>query len=75
MAQSLRQAGRGEQLTTGDLAILTREHAQAAGAFPRTMGAIETKQEINQWVMGELITLETRQSLEGLGLMTVGLKR
>ncbi|PRC47147.1 DEAD/DEAH box helicase, partial [Mycobacterium sp. ITM-2017-0098] len=39
------------------------------------MGAIETKQEINQWVMGELITLETRQSLEGLGLMTVGLKR
>ncbi|PRC47953.1 DEAD/DEAH box helicase, partial [Mycobacterium sp. ITM-2017-0098] len=32
MAQSLRQAGRGEQLTTGDLAILTREHAQAAGA-------------------------------------------
>ncbi|BBZ20877.1 DEAD/DEAH box helicase [Mycolicibacterium gadium] len=75
MAQALRDAGRGEPITTGDLAILTRERAQAAGTFPRTMGAIETKQEINQWVMGELITTETRQSLEGLGLMTVGLKR
>ncbi|MCV7176152.1 DEAD/DEAH box helicase [Mycolicibacterium sphagni] len=75
MAQALSDAGSGEQLTTGDLAILTRERAQAAGHFPRTMGAIEVKQEIHQWVMGELITLETRQSLEGLGLMTVGLKR
>ena len=75
MAQALSDAGKGEELTTGDLAILTRERAQAAGTFPRSMGAIETRQEINQWVMGELITLETRQSLEGLGLMTVGLKR
>lgn len=75
MAQALRDAGPGEPITTGDLAILTRERAQAAGTFPRSMGAIETKQEINQWVMGELITTETRQSLEGLGLMTVGLKR
>lgn len=39
------------------------------------MGAIEVKQEIHQWIMGELITLETRQSLEGLGLMMVGLER
>jgi hypothetical protein len=75
MAQALSDVGRGEELTTGDLAILTRERAQAAGTFPRSMGAIETRQEINQWVMGELITLETRQSLEGLGLMRVGLKR
>ena len=75
MAQALRDAGAGEALTTGDLAILTWERAQGAGTFPRGMGAVETRREINQWVMGELITLETRQSLEGLGLMTVGLKR
>lgn len=75
MAQALRDAGGGEELTVGDVAILTRERAQAAGTFPRSMGAVEVRQEINQWVMGELITLETRQSLEGLGLMTVGLKR
>lgn len=75
MAEALHDAGAGEELTTGDLAILTRERARAAGHFPSAMGAIEIKQEIHQWVMGELITLETRQSLEGLGLMAVGLRR
>lgn len=74
MAEALRDSG-GDSLTTGDLAILTREKAQAAGHFPRTMGAIEVKQEVHQWVMGELITLETRQSLEGLALMSVELRR
>jgi ATP-dependent helicase YprA (DUF1998 family) len=75
MTQALLDTSIDEAMTIGDLAILTRERAEAAGHFPRGMGAIETKQEINQWMMGELITLETRQSLEGLGLMTVGLKR
>jgi ATP-dependent helicase YprA (DUF1998 family) len=64
----------GSGLTLGDLAILTRERAEAAGHFPRGFGTIETTQAINQWVMGELITLETRQSLEGLGLMAVTLQ-
>ena len=75
LTEALGQAGVGERLTTGDLAILTRERALAAGHFPRSMGTIEVKQEIHQWVMGELITLETRQSLEGLGLMSVELRR
>ena len=64
-----------DELTIGDLAILTREKAQAAGHFPHSLGNIEVKQAINQWVMGELITLDTRQSLEGLGLMRVALRR
>ncbi|BBX04651.1 DEAD/DEAH box helicase [Mycolicibacterium moriokaense] len=75
LTQALLRADTGEHLTLGDLAVLTREQADAAGHFPRGMGSIEIKQEINQWVMGELITLETRQSLEGLGLMTVGLQK
>jgi ATP-dependent helicase YprA (DUF1998 family) len=62
------------ELTVGDLAILTREKAQAAGHFPAGMGSIEITQAVNQWVMGELMTLETRQSLEGLGLMRVALR-
>ena len=75
MAQALQDPSTGGRgLTLGDLAILTRERAEAAGHFPRGFGAIETTQAINQWVMGELITLETRQSLEGLGLMTVTLQ-
>lgn len=68
-------ASAGSDLTVGDLAILTREKAQAAGHFPRSAGNIEIAQAVNQWVSGELMTLETRQSLEGLGLMRVALRR
>jgi ATP-dependent helicase YprA (DUF1998 family) len=62
------------ELTVGDLAILTREKAQAAGHFPAALGSIEITQAVNQWVMGELMSLETRQSLEGLGMMRVALR-
>jgi ATP-dependent helicase YprA (DUF1998 family) len=61
-------------LTVGDLAILTREKAQAAGHFEQRLGNVEITQAVNQWVSGELMTLETRQSLEGLGLMRVSLR-
>ncbi|MBB2769115.1 UNVERIFIED_ORG: ATP-dependent helicase YprA (DUF1998 family) [Mycolicibacterium obuense] len=63
------------ELTVGDLAILAREKAQAAGHFDRRLGSIEIAQAVNQWISGELMTLETRQSLEGLGLMRVALRR
>ncbi|KUI27327.1 DEAD/DEAH box helicase [Mycobacterium sp. GA-2829] len=66
---------KGSHLTVGDLAILAREKAQAAGHFDRKMGSIEISQAVNQWISGELMTLETRQSLEGLGLMRVALRR
>jgi ATP-dependent helicase YprA (DUF1998 family) len=76
ITQALRDpAGSGMVLTVGDLAILTREKAQKAGHFPRSAGQIEIVQAVNQWISGELMTLETRQSLEGLGLMRVELKR
>jgi ATP-dependent helicase YprA (DUF1998 family) len=75
ITQALRDpAAAGDELTVGDLAILTREKAQAAGHFPNSLGSIEIRQAVNQWVMGELMTLETRQSLEGLGLMRVALR-
>ena len=61
-------------LTLSDLAILTKEKAQAAGQFAQSMGSIEITQSVNQWISGELMTLETRQSLEGLGLMRVALR-
>lgn len=63
------------ELTVGDLAVLTREKADAAGHFPRHMGKIEITQAINEWISGELMTLETRQSLEGLGLVKIALQR
>lgn len=76
IVQALRDpASAGGVLTVGDLAILTREKAQFAGHFAKNLGNIEIAQAINQWVSGELMTLETRQSLEGLGLMWVGLRQ
>jgi ATP-dependent helicase YprA (DUF1998 family) len=75
LTQALRDpAATGGALTVGDLAILTREKAQAAGHFAHNLGNIEITQAVNQWVSGELMTLETRQSLEGLGLMRVALR-
>lgn len=75
IAEALEDRSAGAELTVGDLAILTRERAEAAGHFPRDAGSIEKTQEVNQWLMGELMTLETRQSLEGLGLLLVTLVR
>ncbi|CCK63174.1 DEAD/DEAH box helicase [Mycobacterium canetti] len=75
LTQALRDpAVGGDDITVGDLAILTRERAQAAGHFAHSMGNIEITHAVNQWVSGELMTLETRQSLEGLGLMRVALR-
>ena len=75
ITQALRDPAAADgALTVNDLAVLTREKADAAGHFPRAMGRIEISREVNQWVSGELMTLETRQSLEGLGLMRVELR-
>ncbi|MDV3125281.1 DEAD/DEAH box helicase [Mycobacterium sp. 21AC1] len=74
ITQALRDPAATGDLTVNDLALLTRERADAAGHFPRAMGKIEISQAVNQWISGELMTLETRQSLEGLGLMRVALR-
>lgn len=75
ITQALRDPAAADgALTVNDLAVLTREKADAAGHFSRAMGRIEISREVNQWVSGELMTLETRQSLEGLGLMRVELR-
>lgn len=74
ITQALRDPVVVGDITVGDLAILTREKAQAAGHFPASAGSIEVTQAVNQWVMGELMSLETRQALEGLGLMRVTIR-
>lgn len=75
ITQALRDPMAKGDLTVGDLALLTREKADAAGHFPRNLGKIEITQAVNQWISGELMTLETRQSLEGLGLLKIELRR
>ncbi|MFM8857656.1 MAG: Zn-binding domain-containing protein, partial [Actinomycetota bacterium] len=76
ITQSLRDpAAIDKAVTVRDLAILTREKANSAGHFSAAMGDIEVDQAVNQWVSGELMSLETRQSLEGLGLLKVALRQ
>lgn len=64
-----------EELTVEDIAIIARKKADYAGHFADAMGRVRKEKEVNEWVIGELITMETRQSLEGLGLMRVSLAR
>ena len=46
-------------ITVRDLAILTREKASEASHFAADMGNIEIAQAVNEWITGELMTLET----------------
>ncbi|MGV0627789.1 DEAD/DEAH box helicase [Mycolicibacter minnesotensis] len=64
-----------DDLTVEDLAIVARQKARAAGHFCEDAGRVEEEKAANEWVVGELLTMDTRQSLEGLGLMRVALKR
>lgn len=64
-----------EDLTVEDLAIVARKKARAARHFPDGAGRVAEEKAANEWVIGELLTMDTRQSLEGLGLMRVALKR
>ncbi|KUI09916.1 DEAD/DEAH box helicase [Mycolicibacterium acapulense] len=64
-----------EPLTVEDIAIVTRKKASNAGHFPDGMGSIAKNKAVNEWAIGELMALDTRQSLEGLGLMRVTLMR
>lgn len=64
-----------EDLTVEDLAIIARKKAIAAHHFPENAGRVATEKAANEWVMGELMTMDHKQSLEGLGLMRVAMAR
>ena len=65
----------GENLSPEDLAIIARRKADTAGHFPAGLGRVKKEKEVNEWVVGELISMDVRQSLEGLCLMRVALQR
>lgn len=64
-----------EDLTVEDLSIIALKKARAAHHFAETAGRVATEKATNEWVMGELMTMDHRQSLEGLGLMRVAINR
>ncbi|MCK0093734.1 DEAD/DEAH box helicase [Rhodococcus sp. F64268] len=64
-----------KDLTVEDLALLAQKKANAAHHFQPNAGSVAMEKEVNEWVMGELMTMDHKQSLEGLGLMRVSIAR
>nr|WP_221474563.1 DEAD/DEAH box helicase [Planomonospora venezuelensis] len=56
-----------------DLIEETARAAAEAGVFRRRDSRQQRRREVARWVMRELVALDERQSLEGVGLMRVGL--
>jgi ATP-dependent helicase YprA (DUF1998 family) len=73
--EGLRRAAVGGEASVSDLAYHVAKVADEAHVFPRKMSAQERQRATALWVMQELVTTEDRQSLEGRGLIRVGLDR
>ncbi|MGW4364328.1 DEAD/DEAH box helicase [Nocardia takedensis] len=65
----------GELLSVEDLADAARSVARKAGHFDERATRSAMVRAVNPWVMAELMSMDQRQSLEGLGLMRVTLFR
>ncbi|MEU3014977.1 DEAD/DEAH box helicase [Nocardia asteroides] len=65
----------GELLSPADLADGARAVAVRAEHFDERATSTTLKRAVNPWAMAELMAMDQRLSLEGLGLMSVGLFR
>ena len=66
---------RDPSATVEDLIEATAAAAGRAGAFGRRDSRQQRRREAGRWVVRELAALDERHSLEGLGLLRVGLDR
>ena len=62
-------------LSVKDLAMITEGVASRSRHFEEHATVLERRTETAAWVMNELVAMDHRQSLEGLGLLHVGFKR
>ncbi|MFG2446480.1 DEAD/DEAH box helicase [Nocardia fluminea] len=65
----------GEELGVEDLAAAVMRVASDADHFAKRDTRSKRVRQVNPWVMAELMAMDQRQSLEGLGLMSVSLYR
>ncbi|MFC3965771.1 DEAD/DEAH box helicase [Nocardia jiangsuensis] len=63
----------GEPLTVEDLAAAVQKVAERAQHFDEDATRATKRRAVHPWVMAELMTMDQRQSLEGLGLLAVSL--
>nr|WP_246497430.1 DEAD/DEAH box helicase [Sphaerisporangium rubeum] len=64
-----------EGVSVTDLTHHVAKAANRAHVFTRRMSKQERQRVVGLWIMQELVAMDDRQSLEGLGLMRVGLDR
>ena len=58
-----------------DIVFSTRKAAESVKTFPRRMTAQQQAREVGPWVMTEVVATDDRQSLEGLGLLSIAMDR
>jgi ATP-dependent helicase YprA (DUF1998 family) len=64
-----------EPVAIEDVVFKTRSKAAAVKHFPARMTAQQSARLVAPWVMAEVLATDDRQSLEGLGLISVNLYR
>ncbi|MEU9887673.1 DEAD/DEAH box helicase [Sphaerisporangium sp. NPDC051011] len=64
-----------EAVSVADLTFHVAKAADRAHVFTRRMSRQQREREVALWIMQELVAMDDRQSLEGLGLMRVDLDR
>ena len=69
------EAGRSGRLRLQDAVSRVHAQAEAAGLFGQDQGYDEQLRTVRAWLMLELLALDRRQSLEGLGLLQFRLAR
>ena len=74
--QGLDAAGAGcAPINLADTRFATRRCAEEVRAFAAGMSAAEQERQIAPWVMAEAVSVDDRQSLEGVGLVRISLHR
>ncbi len=58
-----------EAAASTDIAATARKIATKSGYFPDSMTALKRQTEAETWVQAEIVTIDDRQSLEGVGLV------
>lgn len=64
-----------EAVAIEDVVFKTRSKAAAVKHFPARMTAQQSSRIVAPWVMAEVLATDDRQSLEGLGLISIALYR
>lgn len=76
ISQGLVDAGAAtDPVMIEDIIFSTRKAAENMKTFPRRMTAQQQAREVGPWVMAEVIATDDRQSLEGLGLLSIEMDR